>query len=98
MIQNRWRDEDAQVFVDAAGSDAADQELALRVYTSRLIGQDHNLVLHGGGNTSCKLTRKDLYGNDVDVLHMKGSGWDLETIEAAGLPAVRIEPLKELTS
>ena len=96
MVHNRWRDEDAKGFVDAAGTDPADQELALRVYTSRLIGQDHDLVLHGGGNTSCKLTRKDLYGNDVEVLHVKGSGWDLETIEAAGLPAVRIEPLKEL--
>ncbi len=98
MVLNRWRDEDAKKFVDAAGSDPADQELALRVYTSRLIGQDHDLVLHGGGNTSCKLVRKDLYGNDVDVLHVKGSGWDLETIEAAGLPAVAIEPLKELRS
>lgn len=96
MVSNRWRDEDAKKFVDTAGSDPADRELALRVYTSRLIGQDHDLVLHGGGNTSCKLTRKDLFGNDVAVLHVKGSGWDLETIEAAGLPAVSIEPLKEL--
>ncbi|MHA1567275.1 MAG: bifunctional aldolase/short-chain dehydrogenase [Alphaproteobacteria bacterium] len=96
MVQNRWQDHDAQQLVDAAGDDPADRELALRVYTSRLIGQDHDLVLHGGGNTSCKLMRKDLLGNDIRVLHVKGSGWDLETIEAAGLPAVRLEPLKEL--
>ena len=96
MVVNRWRDEDAKKIVDTAGDDLADRELALRVYTSRLIGQDHDLVLHGGGNTSCKLSRKDIFGNDVPVLHVKGSGWDLETIEAAGLPAVSIEPLKEL--
>ena len=98
MVLNRWKDQDAKKFMDAAGSDPADRELALRVYTSRLIGQDHDLVLHGGGNTSCKLVRKDLFGKDVSVLHVKGSGWDLETIEAAGLPAVRIEPLHELRS
>jgi len=96
MINNNWRDEDAKKLIDAAGADPADRELALRVYTSRLIGADHDLVMHGGGNTSAKMTRKDLFGNDVDVLHIKGSGWDLETIEAAGLPAVRLEPLLQL--
>ncbi len=96
MVLNRWRDQEADRFVKAAGKNAADQALALRVYTSRLIGQDKNLVLHGGGNTSCKLVRKDIYGNDVEVLHVKGSGHDLGTIEATGLPAVRLEPLRAL--
>ena len=96
MVQNKWKDEDAAVLVEAAGNDPADRELALRVYTSRLIGSDLDLVMHGGGNTSVKLTRRDLFGHDIEVLHVKGSGWDLATIEAAGLPAVRLAPLREL--
>ena len=96
MIQNRWDDADERRFVDAAGSNPADQELARRVYTSRLIGQDRDLVLHGGGNTSCKVKRRDIFGNEIDVLHVKGSGWDLGVIEAAGLPGVRLKPLQEL--
>ena len=96
MIANNWNETEAQIYVRAAGNDLADQQLALRVYTSRLIGQDHQLVQHGGGNTSCKVTRKDILGNNVRVLHVKGSGWDLGEIEAAGLPGVRLEPLLEL--
>lgn len=96
MIENRWQDSDAAAMQDLAGSDPAGRELALRVYTSRLIGSDPDLVMHGGGNTSVKLTAHDIYGDEVDVLHIKGSGWDLETIEAAGLPAVRMEPLMRL--
>ncbi len=96
MVLNRWRDAEAKEFMDAAGDDPADRELALRVYTSRLIGGDLNLVLHGGGNTSCKLDRPDIFGNSQRVLHVKGSGWDLGVIEAAGLPGVRLDPLLEL--
>lgn len=96
MVLNRWNDDEAKKFVEAAGDDPADRELALRVYTSRLIGGDLNLVLHGGGNTSCKLERPDIFGNSQNVLHVKGSGWDLGVIEAAGLPGVRLSPLLEL--
>ncbi len=96
MVLNRWNDDEAKKFMDAAGDDPADRELALRVYTSRLIGGDQNLVLHGGGNTSCKLERPDIFGEAERVLHVKGSGWDLGVIEAAGLPGVRLEPLLKL--
>jgi rhamnose utilization protein RhaD (predicted bifunctional aldolase and dehydrogenase) len=96
MVLNRWDDNEAKKFIDAAGADLADQELALRVYTSQIIGQDLNLVLHGGGNTSCKLKRRDIFDNEIDVLHVKGSGWDLGVIEAPGLPGVRLSPLLEL--
>ncbi|MHA1127504.1 MAG: bifunctional aldolase/short-chain dehydrogenase [Alphaproteobacteria bacterium] len=95
MVLNRWNDVDAKKFV-AAQDNPADQELALRVYSSRIIGQDRDLVMHGGGNTSCKLKRPDIFGNEMDVLHIKGSGWNLGTIEAVGLPAVRLKPLMEL--
>lgn len=96
MVLNRWNDDDAKKFVIDAGNDPADQALALRVYASRLIGQDAALVMHGGGNTSCKLKRPDVFGTEIDVLHIKGSGWNLGTIEAAGLPAVRLKPLLAL--
>jgi rhamnose utilization protein RhaD (predicted bifunctional aldolase and dehydrogenase)/NAD(P)-dependent dehydrogenase (short-subunit alcohol dehydrogenase family) len=74
----------------------APEALALRTYTARLVGRASALVLHGGGNTSVKATTKTLLGETVDVIHVKGSGWDLATIEPAGHPAVRLEPLRKL--
>ena len=59
---------------DAAPQTPTDQALALRVYTSRLIGKDSDLVMHGGGNISVKLRRENLFGDMGDVLHVKGSG------------------------
>ncbi len=58
--------------------------LALRVYSSRLLGRDRTLVLHGGGNTSVKLRRTNVIGEEEDVFYVKGSGWVLETLEAPG--------------
>jgi rhamnose utilization protein RhaD (predicted bifunctional aldolase and dehydrogenase)/NAD(P)-dependent dehydrogenase (short-subunit alcohol dehydrogenase family) len=71
-------------------------ELELRVYTSRLLGRDKTLVLHGGGNTSVKVVQKNLFGEDENVLYIKGSGWDLETIEAAGFAPVQLDYLLRL--
>lgn len=71
-------------------------DLGLRVYTSRLLGRDKSLVLHGGGNTSVKIREKNLLGDDEDLLYVKGSGWDLETIEAAGFAPVRMDHLLRL--
>ena len=70
--------------------------LALRVYTSRLLGGEPRLVLHGGGNTSVKTDVDDLLGEAVEVLCVKGCGWDMATIEPPGLPAVRLAPLRKL--
>ena len=86
-MQNLWNDAEAA----ACGS-----ELELRVYTSRLLGQDKSLVLHGGGNTSVKITGKNILGEEELILYVKGSGWDLETIAAAGFAPVRLEHLKKL--
>src|SRR5512141_1499577 len=71
-------------------------DLAQRVYTSRLLGQDKSLVLHGGGNTSVKIREKNIFGEDEGILYVKGSGWDLETIEAAGFAPVRLAHLTRL--
>ena len=96
MPANLWTDVEAKAMQDAAGTDPLARELALRVLTSRLIGRDPDLVMHGGGNTSLKSSAVDIFGDAVDVLHIKGSGWDLEVIEAKGLPAVRMAPLMRL--
>ena len=71
-------------------------DLALRVHTSRLLGADPALVLHGGGNTSVKTAVREMTGDPVEVLCVKGSGWDLATIEPAGFPACRLAPLRRL--
>lgn len=89
-----WNEDEARRFVAEFG--AAGEAVALRVYTSRLLGRDASLVLHGGGNTSCKTTRRDLLGREVEVLCVKGSGWDLVDIEPPGLPAVRLDALRDL--
>jgi rhamnose utilization protein RhaD (predicted bifunctional aldolase and dehydrogenase)/NAD(P)-dependent dehydrogenase (short-subunit alcohol dehydrogenase family) len=67
--------------------------LALRVYSSRLLGREPSLVLHGGGNTSAKGTAREISGAETPVLWVKGSGWDLAAIEPEGFPACRMDPL-----
>ena len=81
---------------DAEASEFLNDPKRMRVYTSRLLGKNPDLVLHGGGNTSVKLTDKDFFGNDVDLLFVKGSGWDLATIEVEGFTPLRIETLLKL--
>ena len=93
-MQSAWIDRDAEAAVARYASVGPD--LALRVYTTRLLGQDPRLVLHGGGNTSVKTRMMDLNGDPVDALCVKGSGWDMSAIEPAGLPAVRLGALLKL--
>lgn len=87
-MKSLWNDQQAAAL--------GDDPLALRVYTSRLLGGDPSLVLHGGGNTSVKLTVPDFFDEPVDVLYVKGSGWDLGTIEAPGFAPVRMKALLRL--
>lgn len=96
MIENNYSPKDAAEWRSAGGEAPADQDLGERVYTSRLIGQNPDLVMHGGGNTSVKVRRENLFGESCDVLHVKGSGWDLDTILAAGLPGLWLDPLRDL--
>ena len=67
-----------------------------RVRTSRMLGQNKSLVLHGGGNTSVKINERNIVGTEEEILYVKGSGWDLETIDVAGFSPVRIDHLKKL--
>jgi rhamnose utilization protein RhaD (predicted bifunctional aldolase and dehydrogenase) len=86
-MKSLWNDQDAAHFRT---------DLEQRVYTSRLLGRDSSLVLHGGGNTSVKLTEPNLFGEPVDLLYVKGSGWDLASIEAPGFAPVRMDHLLKL--
>ena len=86
LMENLWNDNEA----NACGGDP----LKLRVYSSQLLGRDSDLVLYGGGNTSVKGTAKDFFGQEQDVLYVKGSGCDLKTIGPEGFCAVRMDVLK----
>ena len=81
---------------DAAEAGKCKSDLELRVYSSRLLGWDDTLVLHGGGNTSVKVKERNALGEEEEILYVKGSGWDLETIEANGFAPVRLAPLLRL--
>jgi len=86
-MQSLWNDQEAAQYNDALG---------LRVYTSRLLGKNPELVLHGGGNTSVKIDEKDFFGDSVSLCYVKGSGWDLATIEREGFAPVRISALLKM--
>ena len=86
-MKNLWSNNDASQFKD---------DLALRVYTSHLLGQDSSLVLHGGGNTSVKITETNIVGEQEEILYVKGSGWDLVSIEKAGFSPVRMAHMIKL--
>jgi len=94
-MHSRWSEAEARSFVDRLAPRWG-EDMALRVYTSRLIGRDPDLVMHGGGNTSLKGTVRTLVGDEVEALFVKGSGWDLDAIEPPGLPAVDLAHLRRL--
>lgn len=95
-MKSLWHEDDAKAMVKHYGRLGFSEDVALRVYTSRLLGADPRLVQHGGGNTSTKTTDTDHAGETVDVIRVKGSGWDLGDIEPAGLPAMRHKSLLAL--
>lgn len=86
-MKSLWNAAEAATFAGPLGP---------RVYSSRLLGRDKSLVLHGGGNTSVKLRQTNLFGEDEAVLYVKGSGWDLETIEEAGFAPVALDYVRRL--
>jgi len=87
-MNSLWDESDAQAL--------ADDPLALRVYTSRLLGRESSLVLHGGGNTSVKADAINLFGESERLLYVKGSGWDLASIEKPGFAPVRLDVLQKM--
>ena len=88
-MKSLWRDDAAAQFKTP---------LELRAYTSRLLGQSEDLVLHGGGNTSVKDKARNVFGEDEHILYVKGSGHDLNTIGPEGHSATRLDVLKRLAT
>lgn len=86
-MQSLWDEQEASQYPG---------DLGQRVYTSRLLGREQALVMHGGGNTSVKIREPNIFGEEEDILYVKGSGWDLATIEAAGFAPVRMAHLLRL--
>ena len=95
-MKNNWSNNESRKYISKYKKLGHSEDMALRVYTSRLLGRNSELVLHGGGNTSVKTTIKDIDGKNYDVLCVKGSGWDMAEIEPEGLPAVKLKPLLSL--
>src|SRR5262249_57453422 len=95
-MKSGWVEADAQALVDQYARVRIGRDLALRVYSTRLLGRDSQLVLHGGGNTSVKTTLPDLLGEAVEAICVKGSGADMAAIEPTGLPALRLGRLRKL--
>ncbi len=95
-MKSQWNDSAARQMVEAYAAKGVGQDIALRVYTTRLLGRDPLLVLHGGGNTSVKTKGTDDLGQEHEVIAVKGSGADMADIEPWGLPMVKLEPLRQL--
>src|SRR3546814_7802316 len=95
-MKNLWSDRDAKAAIAHYAKQGVNADLAIRTYTTRLLGGVPALVQHGGGNTSVKTSMPDPLGKPVAVLCVKGSGWDMAVIEPPGLPAVKLGPLQEL--
>ena len=95
-MKNNWSNAEANKYIKKYKALGHSRDMALRVYTTRLLGRNSELVLHGGGNTSVKTSVKDIDGKKYDVLCVKGSGWDMAEIEPEGLPAVKLQPLLSL--
>ena len=95
-MRSGWVDRDAEALIAQGAKAGISRDFALRIYTTRLLGRDPKLVLHGGGNTSLKETMRDHFGEDAEVLRIKATGADMGAIDVAGLPAVRLAPLRKL--
>ncbi len=89
-MKSLWNDNVAKTFTDEA--------LQLRVYTSRLLGQEPGLILHGGGNTSVKTELKNFFGDREEILFIKGSGEDLAQIQTNGFVSLKLEILKRMVT
>ena len=95
-MKSLWNSADASALVAHYAARGIAADVALRIYSSRLLGSDPRLVQHGGGNTSVKTRDRLISGEEIDVIRVKGSGWDLGAIEPAGMPAMRLDALLAL--
>jgi rhamnose utilization protein RhaD (predicted bifunctional aldolase and dehydrogenase)/NAD(P)-dependent dehydrogenase (short-subunit alcohol dehydrogenase family) len=94
----KWSNIESKKIISYYKAQGVDRDIALRVYTARLLGSDASLVLHGGGNSSVKTMHKDSLGRSVEAIHVKGSGWDMGNIEPEGFPTLDLKFLRETQS
>ncbi|MBO6468498.1 MAG: class II aldolase/adducin family protein, partial [Pelagibacteraceae bacterium] len=92
-MKNKWNSSEAKKYISHYKKKKISKELALRIYTTHLLGREKDLVLHGGGNTSLKTSKKNIFKQNINVMHIKGSGWDMGSIDYPGMPAVELDPL-----
>src|SRR5215475_15931432 len=95
-MQNLWSDSDAKAAIAQHAAKGIGEDLALRIYSTRLLGGEPRLVLHGGGNTSIKALTTDLLGEVTEVVCVKASGGDMATLDETRLPALRLDRLHRL--
>jgi rhamnose utilization protein RhaD (predicted bifunctional aldolase and dehydrogenase)/NAD(P)-dependent dehydrogenase (short-subunit alcohol dehydrogenase family) len=95
-MRSRWTEADARAAIDRYRREQIERDFALRIYSTQLLGSEPDLVQHGGGNTSVKLSTADLFGEEIEALHVKASGADMAAIEPTGFAAVRLAWLRRL--
>ena len=93
---SKYSDKDAKLYINQFAKKGVAKDLALRIYTTQLLGNDPTVVLHGGGNTSVKSSIKTLLGKVEKVIYVKGSGKDMGDIEEDGFPALEMENLLKM--
>ena len=92
-MKNNWNKIEAKKYIKEYAKKNIGEDLALRIYTTHLLGKNKKLVLHGGGNTSVKSESKDIFQNKQQVIYVKGSGWDMSNLNELGLPGLYLKPL-----
>ncbi len=95
-MRSKWNDKEANLFIKKYKKKGISKELTLRIYSTRLLGNDPKMVLHGGGNTSLKLYTKNSFGKKEDIIFVKGSGKDMSNIDVDGFPALELSNLIKL--
>jgi rhamnose utilization protein RhaD (predicted bifunctional aldolase and dehydrogenase)/NAD(P)-dependent dehydrogenase (short-subunit alcohol dehydrogenase family) len=86
-MKNKWSDESAKAFAGEF-SDEFGADLCELAYVTRLIGEEKDLALHGGGNTSIKSSMHDVFGDKVPALYVKASGFNMAHIVPDGFVAL----------
>jgi len=94
-MKSLWSNKTAQKYVNHYKKKNVSKDLALRIYTTHLLGNNPKLVLHGGGNSSVKSEGKDLFNKNVKLIYVKGSGWDMSNLNENGMPGLYLDPLLE---
>ena len=92
-MKNLWNEKRAKKYTLDYAKLGISEDLALRIYTTHLLGLEKKLVLHGGGNTSVKSLGQDTFNKKRNIMYVKGSGWDMSNLNHLGMPGLYLDPL-----